>query len=124
MSLLTAVLGGIARNPELIQNVVEDPRSLVRLAGLTEDQLAGLAGVGATVTNLFGRFRSANGGTGSARVAIPMVTLRSGVNGGGGGDQTLAITGVMSLLVVAGALTALGTVSLVALSRSNQDQTP
>ncbi|HKD08962.1 MAG TPA: hypothetical protein VKB79_23870 [Bryobacteraceae bacterium] len=118
MSLLKAVLGGIARNPELIQSVIEDPRSLVKLAGLTEDELCMLAGVGNAVTGLFGRFRLANGGAGAA---VP--ALRSRVNGANGGDQTVAITGVMSLLVVAGAVTALGAVSLVALNRQDSDQT-
>jgi hypothetical protein len=124
MSLLKAVFGGIARNPELIQSVLEDPRSLVRLAGLTEDELAVLAGVGSAVTNLFGRFRPANGAVGVGRAVASIPTLRSHVNSANGGDQSLAVTGVMSLLVVAGALTALGTVSLVALTRRNQGETP
>jgi hypothetical protein len=115
VSLLKAVLGGIARNPELIQTVIEDPRSLMKLAGLTDDQLCAL---GNTVTGLVGRFRPANG-LGGAETSFPI--LRARANGANGGDQTVAITGVMSLLVVAGALTALGAVSLVALSRRDQD---
>ncbi len=116
MSLLKAVFGGIARNPELIQSVIEDPRSLVKLAGLTEDELCALAGVGNAVTGLFGRLRPMNGGAVSSG-AISIPALRSRMYGANGGDQTLAVTGVMSLLVIAGAVTALGAVSLVALSR-------
>jgi hypothetical protein len=112
VSLLKAVLGGIARNPELIQTVIEDPRSLVKLAGLTDDQLCAL---GNTVTGLVGRLRRAHGLEG-AETSLPVLRARPN-----GGDQTVAITGVMSLLVVAGALTALGAVSLVALSRRDQD---
>jgi len=118
------VLVGIARNPEMIQSVIEDARGLVKFAGLTEDELCALAGVGNAVTGLFGRLRPMNGGGGASGAALSVPALRSRVYGANRGDQSVAVTGVMSLLVIAGAVTALGAVSLVALSRRDQDQTP
>jgi hypothetical protein len=124
MNLAGAILSGLGRNSGLIQKVMEDPRELISLAGLSENELCALAGAGNALSLLLKRIRPSNG---LARTvgAAPRVSLGYPRSSEvlPAEDHSVAITGIMSLLVVAGTVAALGTVSLAALARRNQDQT-
>jgi hypothetical protein len=108
----------------MVQSIIEDPRNLLSLASLTEGESVALAGVCDAASSLLTRFRSSNRETTANGAAPPGSVVSLSANAAPtGGDKTLAITGVMSLLVVAGAVTAVGAVSLVALSHREPDRT-
>lgn len=125
MSRVKAMLAGLAQNPSVLRGLMEDPRGFASLAGLSEAELCALSGVGSAVTALLNRYAGQQQRT-PAMLAVPpaSVVCRRANGERAGGGQGVAITSIMSLLAVAGAVTALGTVSLVALASRQEDQIP
>jgi len=119
MSRLKALFTGLTQNPGLFRVMLEDPRAFASFAGLGEAELSALGGLGNAVSNLVGRFGYPHGTT-PAAFQTPAGRQRTNAPCNGG-SQSVAIAGIVSLLAVAGALTAVGTVSLVALAHRDEN---
>jgi hypothetical protein len=120
MSVIKALIAGLAQNPTGLRAFVEDPQALVQLAGLGEAECTAIGGALRLASNL------RNSLSGARRTAPPRAFANAryvvSTRGGGtmAGQQGTAITGVVGLLAVAGAVVAVGTVSMVALSRRDE----
>jgi hypothetical protein len=126
MSQLKALVAGLVQNPGLLRSFIEDPQGFARLAGLGAAESKAAERVGHLMSDILNRFN----GPSPPAVAGPLFPARSRpaasrrANGSPAiGGHGVAITGIVSLVAVAGAVAALGTVSLVALV-AGDERTP
>jgi len=126
MRQVKALVGELVQNPVLLRGLIEDPQRFAQLAGLGEAELRALSGVRSVVTGMLSRLSGPNSpGPAEPRpsaaraLASPKTNSRQSR-----GESGVAIASVVSLLAVAGAVAALGTVSLVALAHEDRRRTP
>jgi hypothetical protein len=114
MNDIKALLTRLVQNPDLVKSL-KDPQALGQLAGLGEDKLKALAGVGNVLSGFLGGRRKSP----VPKAHTPRDAGSSG-SGSSGGARNTALAGTVSLTAIAGAVAALGTVSVVALSKGRK----
>ncbi len=125
MNGVKALIAGLVQNPDLVKDLIKDPQSFARLAGLGEAELGSLKEVTKFASGLLNRLS----GPSLCATAAPLVVAASAVAAGSRdtrpiGGQGVALAGMVSLAAIAGAALVVGTVSLVAIARGNGKQTP
>jgi hypothetical protein len=124
MSQVRALISGLLQEPGAIKCLIEDPQGFARLAGLGERELKALSEVGNAVSGVWNRLTRQQGNTAEVPGVPVRISSSRGAKGSQlGGGPAVAIAGVVSLLAVAGAVVAVGTVSLVALSGRDEEHT-
>jgi hypothetical protein len=112
----------LLQNPDLIKalpKALTDPQALGRLAGIGEDNLKLLSGIGNTVTGLLKNFTKTAANRGASVQLAP--TPRSvGTRPRSGSPKGTAIAGTVSLAAITGAVVVVGTVSAVALAKGRK----
>lgn len=119
MSLIKSLLA-LTENPAGLRRFVEDPQAVQRLVGLGEAECEAIGRALKLALNL----RSNLSGPRRTAPAGPAANARYGYTRNRGttaGQQEVAITGIVGLLAVTGAVVAVGTVSMVALSRRRDE---
>ena len=122
MNEILARAARLLQNPELMKNLpnaLRDPQVLARLAGLPEDKVQLLSGIGNTVSGLVKGLTSRKAaGPSRPRISQPSPIASPAVRSSG--NKGTAIAGTVSLTAITGAVVAVGTVSAVALAKNRK----
>jgi hypothetical protein len=119
MNEIKALAARLLQNPDLVKSIVRNPQAVAQLAGLGEDKIKALAGLGKSLSGMLARSgKPATPRTSTAHSPRSLATVP-----GSNGVASTAIVSAVSLTAITGAVVAVGTVSAVALSKGRKART-
>ena len=125
MNEVKSLIAGLVKEPGLLKNLVKDPQAIVRVAQIVDPEMKALTAASCFMSRFAEKLFTPSASlptvgsvSTSAGIEPPPMTTEARTSHG------VALTGIMSLAAVAGAVAVVGVVSAVTFSAKSESSRP